>query len=240
MDTLPPEVMSMDPNTPIGPGRGFGWSLGTLLRKGVGTVRRALRALNTAPRWTVPAAAVAILAIAGGFYLAYGRHGINRPPHQVLAPVAHSRASRRASAAKASSPNTRAALMLPVAGQLAASYGWTYSSHLGEWYFNPGLTLRAPAGQTVHAAWAGPVLSVQQKPMMGLTVTVDDGGGVETVYGHLGKSLVAAGETVTQGAVIGTVGGPSIYSRDPAAHLDFQVWHGAVSVNPENYLKGSS
>ncbi|MGC8488942.1 MAG: peptidoglycan DD-metalloendopeptidase family protein [Clostridia bacterium] len=186
--------------------------------------------------------AAAVLVAGGGLYLTAGRHGMNQPSHQVSASVAGSSKQQHATApsSSSSSRNANMSLMLPVAGQVAAPYGWTYSSHLGEWYFNPGLTLASQPGQAVHAAWAGRVLSVVQKPMMGLTITMDNGGGVQTVYGHLGKALVAAGETVNQGAVIGTVGGPSVYSRDAAAHLDFQIWHGAVSVNPENYLKGSS
>jgi len=61
-----------------------------------------------------------------------------------------------------------------------------------------------------------------------------------TVYGHLGQASVSVGQPVQQGTVLGTVGGSSLYSRQEGSHVDFQIWQGNQSVNPENYLNGSS
>ena len=226
----------MDPNTSAGPQRGFGWPIGPVIRKWLHTV-------FAAPRWILWGALAALVILGGGLYLAAGRGGFAHPQHQVTAPLKRQPAPRnqpRMKPGRRSTTSVGAPLMMPVSGQLAAGYGWVYSSHLGEWYYNPGLTLAVPQGTAVHAAWAGRVLSVSNQPLMGLTVAVDDGGGMETVYGHLGQADVAAGNAVSQGTVIGTVGGPSLYSRQPDAHLDFQVWQGSQSVNPENYLNGSS
>ena len=129
---------------------------------------------------------------------------------------------------------------MPVSGKIKSAFGWQYSGALNEWYYNPGITIAAAQGHAVNAAWAGTVTQVTKEPHMGLTVTVNDGAGFDTVYGHLGQSSLKAGDVVRQGQPIGTVGGASLYSRQAGAHLDFQVYHGSTATNPMNYLHPSS
>lgn len=133
-----------------------------------------------------------------------------------------------------------APLMLPVAGKVIADMGWQYSGALNEWYYNPGITIAANAGNTVRAAWGGTVVQVTTDPEMGLTATVNDGNGFKTVYGHLGSAAVKANEQIRQGQAIGTVGAANIYSRQPGNHVDFQIYHGKVASNPMSYLHPSS
>jgi murein DD-endopeptidase MepM/ murein hydrolase activator NlpD len=129
---------------------------------------------------------------------------------------------------------------MPVSGKVQSGFGWQYSGALNEWYYNPGITIAAHKGAPVQAAWAGTVADVTREPHMGLTMTIRDGDGFNTVYGHLGKAVVKAGQTVRQGEVIGTVGAASLYSRTTGSHVDFQVYHGPTATNPVNYLHPSS
>ncbi len=133
-----------------------------------------------------------------------------------------------------------APLKMPVSGKVENGFGWQYSGTLNEWYYNPGITVSARQGSPVQAAWSGTVVSVNRQPHLGLTMTVSDGDGFRTVYGNLGKTAVHAGQLVRQGAVVGTVGGPSLYSRARGSHVDFQVYHGSTATNPMNYLHPSS
>ncbi|MBX5467567.1 MAG: M23 family metallopeptidase [Firmicutes bacterium] len=135
---------------------------------------------------------------------------------------------------------TAAPLLMPTAGKILAGFGWQYSGALNEWYYNPGITIAAPAGADVRAAWGGTVAAVTNEPPVGLTVRIDDGNGFTTVYGHLGQALVKVGATVHQGDTIGTVGAASIYARQPGPHVDFQVLHGSVASDPMSYLHPSS
>lgn len=135
---------------------------------------------------------------------------------------------------------TQAPLMMPVSGPIASAFGWQYSGALNEWYYNPGITIASKAGQPVRAAWAGRVTQVADTPHMGVTVTVNDGNGFRTVYGHLAESRVKMGQSVKQGQIIGTVGGNSLYSRQSGSHLDFQIYHGNTASNPMGYLHPSS
>lgn len=148
--------------------------------------------------------------------------------------------SRTGSTTPATGGPTSAPLKMPVAGKVDSGFGWQYSGALNEWYYNPGITIAAHKGTPVNAAWAGQVTEVTRQPHMGLTMTVRDGDGFNTVYGHLGQATVKAGEMVRQGQEIGTVGAASLYSRTAGSHVDFQVYHGSTATNPINYLHPSS
>lgn len=155
-------------------------------------------------------------------------------------PVSTPASSQSGKTSPAAGGPTSAPLAAPVQGKIASAFGWQYSGALNEWYYNPGITFAAKKGQPVKAGWAGKVTQVTKEPHMGLTVTVNDGDGFETVYGHLGRAEVKAGQEVHQGQVIGTVGAASLYSRNAGSHVDFQVYHGASATNPMNYLHPSS
>jgi murein DD-endopeptidase MepM/ murein hydrolase activator NlpD len=191
-----------------------------------------------ANRRTIIMALAAGLIVLGGtswFVLAH-RHA-----QPVSAPVTHpSSAQARSKPSVSEGGPTTAPLSMPVAGKVMTDFGWQYSGALNEWYYNPGITIAAKQGAAVRAAWSGTVAYVGQQPHMGLTVTVKDGDGFETVYGHLGSAAVKVGDAVKQGQPIGTVGGSSLYSRQSGSHVDFQLFHGATATNPLNYLHPSS
>jgi murein DD-endopeptidase MepM/ murein hydrolase activator NlpD len=193
--------------------------------------------------WSVLGLVAALVIVGGGAYLAANSHGSGPATARVTGPTARTRnpgPARQGSGRTVETAPTTAPLAMPVAGTVEAPFGWVYSSYLGEWYYNPGVTLAAKQGTPVHAAWGGTVTAVGQKPYMGLTVQVNNGHGYSTVYGHLATVAVKAGQMVDQGQVLGTVGGQSLYSRQTGAHLDFQVNHNQTTINPESLVKGSS
>ncbi len=180
------------------------------------------------------------VAVVGGGLLTFAL--THRSTHVVTVPVAQSQP--RTLPAKTSQQtqlhDTDAPLLMPVQGSVSNPFGWQYSGALNEWYYNPGITVSAKAGSDVHAAWGGLVTQVQTLDHQGLSVTVKNGDQYQTVYGHLGRANVKAGEMITQGEVIGTVGATSIYSRQPGSHVDFDVYRGSMATNPEGYMHPSS
>ena len=124
-------------------------------------------------------------------------------------------------------------------GQWADSmdpWGWRYSESKGAWRMHTGVDLAAPTGTPVLAAKAGRVALVQAVGGYGITVLLDHGEGVETLYAHLQQALVREGDWIGQGVQLGAVGmtgaatGPHLHFElrnraqalqaiDPTAHL---------------------
>ncbi len=179
------------------------------------------------------------VVVAGGIVTVVLHHAVTRSVTVPVTRISHPH-RRNNNSGKAAPEPTAAPLMLPVNAPVQNAYGWQYSGALNEWYFNPGITIAAKAGTAVHAAWAGTVTKVADNPAMGMTVTVADGNSYNTVYGHLGQVSVKKGQMLTQGQVLGTVGGNDIYSRQTGSHVDFQVYRGNQAMDPETYLHPSS
>jgi len=97
-----------------------------------------------------------------------------------------------------------------------------------------GVDLRAARGTPVHAAADGTVVLGAELFFSGRSVFLDHGGGLVTMYFHLAKVKVAAGDEVRRGQVIGTVGSTG---RATGPHLHFGVrWLGA-RVEPTELLE---
>jgi murein DD-endopeptidase MepM/ murein hydrolase activator NlpD len=69
-----------------------------------------------------------------------------------------------------------------------------------------GVDIPAPARTPIHASQRGRVVLAENLYFSGNTVVIDHGLGVYTLYGHMEKIAVKAGDAVAAGAVIGRVG----------------------------------
>ncbi|MEV4565289.1 M23 family metallopeptidase [Nonomuraea sp. NPDC049419] len=92
--------------------------------------------------------------------------------------------------------------------------------------FNRGSTADADLGDTVVAAASGTVaISAHQGSTNGFgnLVKIDHGGGWSTYYAHLNTRSVSAGQSVSQGQKIGTVGNTSKPGNNISPHLHYEV-----------------
>ena len=98
-----------------------------------------------------------------------------------------------------------------------------------------GLDLAAPSGTPLLAAGSGTVVTAGWCNCgLGYYVEIDHGDGVHTLYGHMASQpYVRAGESVSQGEVIGPLGSTGI-STGP--HVHFMVKVNGVSRDPEDFL----
>lgn len=98
----------------------------------------------------------------------------------------------------------------------------------------PGLSLSAPYGATVHAADGGTILySDWAQNEYGYTVVIDHGEGVQTRYTHLQRANLPADSLVSRGEALGTVGS----SGDTLGpHIRFEVYASGEAVSPRAYL----
>lgn len=105
--------------------------------------------------------------------------------------------------------------------------GTVTSRHLGTDY-------AGAVGAPVHAANRGVVRLVDAFFLGGNVVYLDHGAGLVTAYLHLSAPLVAVGDTVERGAVIGKVGATG---RVTGPHLHWITRYGAVTVDPASVLR---
>jgi murein DD-endopeptidase MepM/ murein hydrolase activator NlpD len=96
-----------------------------------------------------------------------------------------------------------------------------------------GLDLDGRRGEPVQVTNRGVVALVGDFFYGGISVYVHHGDGLMTVYHHLSRALVAAGDTVQRGQVIGRVGATG---RVTGPHLHWGAQFGAVSFDPADLL----
>ncbi|MGB9885967.1 MAG: murein hydrolase activator EnvC family protein [Moorellales bacterium] len=102
------------------------------------------------------------------------------------------------------------ALTVPVEGEVLRPFGWSASPVGTQKVFHPGVDLAVRPGQSVRAALAGTVKTVDVLPVGASTayaVRIAHEGGLETVYERLAEVRVTPGQPVAAGEEIGTAVG---------------------------------
>lgn len=102
--------------------------------------------------------------------------------------------------------------------------------------FHTGIDIKVSAGKDVVAAGNGKVVTAGSLGGYGLTVIIDHGGGIMTLYAHNSKLLVSEGSKVTRGQKIALVGSTGM-STGP--HVHFEVRKNGQYVDPIPYVKGN-
>ena len=133
-----------------------------------------------------------------------------------------------------------AAYVWPVEGTVDRPFSleaFAYDPTMGDWRTHDGLDIAAETGAVVSACAAGTVESVEDDNMLGMTVTVDHGMGLKSVYANLDEAVdVDAGDPVEPGTVLGTVGTTAVAENAEPSHLHFAMKEYGAAVDPLNYL----
>ncbi|MGY0558996.1 murein hydrolase activator EnvC family protein [Lysobacter sp. A421] len=118
----------------------------------------------------------------------------------------------------------------PLAGNLIAGYG----AKLPDGRESQGLLIGASAGTAVRAVAAGTVVYAEWMSGFGLILIIDHGNGYMSLYAHNDAVLHDAGDTVSRGDPVATVGTSGGHGR-PA--LYFELRRNGDPVNPSTWLK---
>jgi murein DD-endopeptidase MepM/ murein hydrolase activator NlpD len=121
-------------------------------------------------------------------------------------------------------------LIWPVDGPVVSGFGMRWGR------MHEGIDIAVPAGTPIRAADAGTVVLMQSESESGgygNFTCIDHGGGLQTCYAHQSSFAVSAGQSVSQGQVIGYVGCTGHCYGD---HLHFEVRVGGVPTDPLGYL----
>ena len=128
----------------------------------------------------------------------------------------------------------------PVEGELVAPYSMetlSYNATTRDWRTHDGMDFAAAAGTEVKAAADGEVYTVYDDDEMGMTVVIRHDGGYTTHYSSLADEVcVAAGDKVTLGQTIGTVGSTAVMESALGEHVCFRVTCDGETVDPEEFF----
>lgn len=118
-------------------------------------------------------------------------------------------------------------LARPVSGTITSRFGRrSRGTHTG-------LDIATSKGTPIGAAAAGTVSFAGPKGTYGNLVVIDHGNGVQTYYAHCSTINCSAGQYVSQGQIISTVGSTG-NSTGPHLHLEIRI--NGICQNPQNYL----
>lgn len=121
----------------------------------------------------------------------------------------------------------------PVRGAVNSEFG-TRTSQGGKLSeFHGGVDIGAERGTPIRAPAAGTVVFAGAQAEYGITIILDHGQDIRTVYGHLSKLHVKLGETVERGALIGLTGNTG---RSTGPHLHYEILVKGQPVSPRTYL----
>lgn len=144
------------------------------------------------------------------------------------------------SAAQVSSRPVPLVFTWPVNGAVIASFSveaLLYDETMLDWRTHEGIDLAASEGTRVLATAAGTVLDVYEDELMGVTVVIDHGDDLVSVYSGLTVEVpVEAGDKVYTGDIIGAVGTTAAAESGRGAHLHFAMYQKDMPVDPEAYL----
>ncbi len=123
----------------------------------------------------------------------------------------------------------------PVSGYTITSpFGYRKAPTKGASTYHQGIDMACPSGTPIYASRSGTVTKASyQAGGAGYYVSISHGDGFASIYMHMTRYVVSAGQSVTQGQLIGYVGSTGI-STGP--HLHFGISYAGSYVNPMAYL----
>lgn len=113
--------------------------------------------------------------------------------------------------------------------QFADHRSYYYNGEIIDEQYHMGVDLASLANSPIEATNNGIVVFAERNGIYGLTVVLDHGQGLSSLYGHLSSIDVKVGDTVKTGDVIGYSGQTGLAGGD---HLHFSVLVHGVFVNP--------
>ncbi len=112
-----------------------------------------------------------------------------------------------------------------------------FSSTLSRYSAHKGIDFFAVEGADVFAVYGGTVEKVENSLLSGVSVTIDHGNGLKTVYNSLSDGeFVTEGQVVNKGEKIGEVSVTNRMEYLDGAHLHFEVLENGTVIDPAKYL----
>lgn len=121
----------------------------------------------------------------------------------------------------------------PTEGWVTSEFGYRRSPFTDRREMHKGLDIAGPVGTPIYSTANGRVLSSGRDGAYGLTVTVDHGAGIVTLYAHMQRLVVESGQEVSRGELLGYMGNTG---RTTGPHLHYEVRLNGIPVDPLRYI----
>lgn len=118
-------------------------------------------------------------------------------------------------------------------GMVTSGYGYRVHPITGEKNLHRGVDLAAAEGTPIKAIQDGRVVSAGEAGSYGLCVVIEDENGYQSRYAHCASLSVTAGQEVTRGDVIATVGSTG---QSTGPHLHLEVMLNGEYLNPYYFV----
>lgn len=118
-------------------------------------------------------------------------------------------------------------------GYVTSGFGMRYHPIYREYRRHTGIDIGLPIGSLIYAADGGRVIFTGNKAGYGITIMIDHGENITTLYAHLSKIYVKVGDLVFKGEKIGASGNTGITT---GPHLHFEVRKNGVPIDPKTKL----
>jgi len=118
--------------------------------------------------------------------------------------------------------------------RIASGFGYRVDPIYKTRKMHKGIDFTAPKGTKIYATGDGVIRKVQHARWgYGTHVLISHGYGYTTLYGHMSRANVKAGQRVTRGQLIGLVGSTG---KSTGPHLHYEVHKNGNPVNPVGYF----
>ena len=115
----------------------------------------------------------------------------------------------------------------PLEGEIVGAYSPdepVWSQTLEQWQTHAALDIAGSPGEAVYACMDGTVLDAWSDKLWGNVIVIDHGDGYQSTYAGLNTlKMVAVGDAVTAGQVIGSVGQSAACEAEEGWHLHFEL-----------------
>ncbi|MFT4661812.1 MAG: murein DD-endopeptidase MepM/ murein hydrolase activator NlpD [Patiriisocius sp.] len=117
--------------------------------------------------------------------------------------------------------------------RMASGFGYRIDPHYKVSKHHDGMDFTASTGTEIYATGDGKVTRADNNSSgYGNHIRIDHGYGYVTLYAHLSKINVRAGQKVKRGDIIGLVGNTG---KSMGSHLHYEVRKESVPINPINF-----
>lgn len=126
----------------------------------------------------------------------------------------------------------------PVDGWITSNYGHRISPFTGKKSLHKGIDIAAPVGTPIIAPADGVVIFSGAKVGFGNFIMIAHyGSGIVSCFGHNAQNMVQAGQRVSRGEQISSVG---MTGQTTGPHLHYEVWVNGEAVNPRKFILDST